>query len=314
MYGSFLVLFALMATGYFLAKRRIFNDETSHAMNKFVVYFAYPCLVVQKISTLEMEKTLFMDFLITVVLSTALLYLYHAISYLYGKARKFPRENANVAEFAMTSPNDGFMGFPIALLFYGEKGLLFMLAHNAALNLYFYTLGVTMLKRNQKDKTQFGFLSVSKFLAKLMLNPNIVALITGLLLCGLHVSMPQPLNDYLLYIGNVATPMAMIYIGTSLSKSNLFDILKDKLIIESSLVKLVWLPVLTFLIVLPLPLSDLIKITCIVGACYPTAAMVPILAEQAGQDPVLGSRILFLSTALSALTIPLAIQLLGLFI
>lgn len=314
MYGRFLVLFAMMATGYFLSKKGVFNDNANHAINRFIVYFAYPCLVVQKIGTLDIERSLFIDFLITVALATGLLYLYHGITYLYAKIRKFPRENANVAEFAMASPNDGFMGFPVALLFYGEKGLLFMLAHNAALNLYFFTLGIIMMKRNQPDRPKFSWRSFSKFVVKLIMNPNILALIIGLTLCGLHVHLPQPMNDYFTYIGSVATPMAMIYIGASLSKSNFFNIIKNKLIIECSLMKLIWLPVITYFIVMPLPLSDLIKITCVLGACYPTAATVSMLAEQERQDTVLASQILFLSTVLSAITIPIAIQLLGLLI
>lgn len=314
MYSRFLVLFALMATGYLLSKKGIFNDNANHAINRFIVYFAYPCLVVQKISTLDMERSLFIDFLITVALATGLLYLYHGIAYFYAKTRKFPRENANVAEFAMASPNDGFMGFPVALLFYGEKGLLFMLAHNAALNLYFFTLGITMMKRNQQEKAKLSWMSCGKFVGKLIMNPNIMALIVGLTLCALHVALPQPVNDYLMYIGNVATPMAMIYIGASLSKSNLFNIIKNKMIIESSLMKLIWLPMITYFIVMSLPLSDLIKITCILGACYPTAATVSMLAEQERQDTVLASQILFLSTVLSAVTIPIAIQLLGILI
>lgn len=314
MYGRFLVLFALMATGYILAKKKVFDSNSTHAINKFIVYFAYPCLVVQKISALEMEKSTFANFIITLVLSTLLLYLGYGISYLYGKARKFPRENANVAEFSMASPNDGFMGFPVALLFFGDMGLLFMLAHNSALNLYFFTLGISMMKRNKEEKQGITMGGMVKAVAKLIMNPNILALIVGLVLCGSGIKLPTPLNDYFLYVGNVATPMAMIYIGTSLAKSNFIEIIKDKRIVECSLMKLIWLPLITYGIMVFMPVSNLIKITCILGSCFPTAATVPMLAEQEQQDSRLGSEILFLSTVFSAVTIPLAIQLINMFI
>ncbi|MHC1723222.1 MAG: AEC family transporter [Aminipila sp.] len=314
MYGRFLVLFALMATGYILAKKKVFDSNSTHAINKFIVYFAYPCLVVQKISSLEMEKSTFTNFIITLILSTLLLYLGYGIAYLYGKARKFPRENANVAEFSMASPNDGFMGFPVALLFFGDMGLLFMLAHNSALNLYFFTLGISMMKRNKQDKRGITITSAVKAITKLIMNPNILALIAGLILCGLGIKLPVPFNDYFLYVGNVATPMAMIYIGTSLAKSNFVEIIKDKKIIECCLMKLVWLPLITYGIMLFMPVSNIIKITCILGSCFPTAATVPMLAEQEQQDSRLGSEILFLSTVFSAITIPLAIQLINMFI
>nr|WP_315024811.1 AEC family transporter [uncultured Aminipila sp.] len=314
MYGRFLVLFALMATGYILSKKKVFDSNSTYAINKFIVYFAYPCMVVQKISALEMEKITFINFMITFILSTLLLYVGYGISYIYGKVRRFPRENANVAEFAMASPNDGFMGLPVALLFFGDMGLLFMLAHNSALNLYLFTLGISMMKRNKEDKQGITIDSVVKAVANLIMNPNILALIAGLLLCGSGVKLPVPLNDYFLYVGNVATPMAMIYIGTSLAKSNFVEIIKDKKIMECCLMKLVWLPLMTSVIMLFLPVSDIIKITCILGCCFPTAPRVPMLAEQERQDSRLGSEILFLSTAFSALTIPLTIQLINMFI
>ncbi len=314
MYGRFLVLFALMITGYILAKKNIFDSHSTHAINRFIVYFAYPCLIVEKISALEMNRETFLNFILTLVLSTLLFYIGYGASYLYGRIRKFPRENANVAEFAMASPNDGFMGFPVALLFFGDMGLLFMLAHNAALNLYFFTLGICMMKRNQTDKPPITGRSLFKAAAELIMNPNILALTAGLILCGTGVKLPVPLKDYFLYIGNVSTPMAMIYIGTSLAKSDFIGIIKNKQIVECSLMKLIGLPLLTYGLVVFLPVSNLIKITCVLGACFPTAATVPMLAEQEQQDARLGSEILFLSTVLSAATVPLAVQLVSVFI
>lgn len=312
MYGRFLVLFALIVTGYVLAKKNVFTDQSNHAINKFIVYFAYPCLVVQKISALEMEKSVFIDFLVTLGLSAVLMYIGYGICYLYGRVRKFPRENANAAEFAMASPNDGFMGFPVALLFFGDLGLLFMLAHNSALNLYFFTLGIAMMKRNNSNKSAPTLLSIGKAAANLIMNPNILALIAGLILCGMGIKLPQAIDEYFLYIGNVATPMAMIYIGTSLTKSKFFEIIRNKRIIECCLMKLVWMPLITYALVIFLPVSSIIKVTCVLGACFPTAATVPMLCQQEQQDTKLASEILFLSTVFSALTIPLAVQLINL--
>lgn len=314
MYGRFFVLFALMATGYILARKKVFDQSTTQAINKFIVYFAYPCLVVEKISGLEMAGQTLFDFLLTLALSTLLLYLGHGAAYLYSKVRHFPKDNTNVAEFAMASPNDGFMGFPVALMFFGDWGLLFMLAHNAALNLYFFTLGIYTMRASRQERQKLTFSRFWKGTADLLMNPNILALMAGLILCGTGISLPGPVKEYLVYIGNVSTPMAMIYIGTSLAKSNFLKIVKNRQIVECSLMKLIWLPLLTYGLLLLLPVSQIIKITCVLGACFPTAATVPMLAQQEQQDAKLASEILFLSTILSAATIPLSVQLIQLFV
>ncbi|MCB6367588.1 hypothetical protein LI291_15550, partial [Intestinibacillus massiliensis] len=60
-----------------------------------------------------------------------------------------------------------------------------------------------------------------------------------------------------------------------------------------------------------LPIDPLIKAMLVLGCCFPAAAMVSMLAEQEGEDQTMSSKILFLSTLISVITIPLSIQLLS---
>ena len=49
MYGRYFVLFAILFTGWFLRKINFIDDKMDHSINKLVVYFAYPCLIVHNI-------------------------------------------------------------------------------------------------------------------------------------------------------------------------------------------------------------------------------------------------------------------------
>lgn len=311
MYGRFLVIFALIFTGYMLAKKKIFEDEATFAINRFIVYFACPCMIVQKISALEMDNRTFKDFMLMLVLSTVLMCAGYLVCYMYSKLRKFPREIANVAELSMNSPNNGFMGFPIALLFFGDIGLLFMLAHNAALNLYLFSLGSIVMRRNKTEGRKMSARQFAMFAAKVITNPNIVATLAGLIICGLNLHLPEALGEYFSYVGNITIPMALIYIGTTLTKSKLGDILKNVRVIECSVVKLALIPGLSALAVAFLPVSTIIKATCVLGASFPSAAFVPMLAQQEEQNAQFSCEVLFLSTLLSAVTIPVWVQLIN---
>lgn len=303
MYGKYFVLFAILFTGWFLRKINFIDDKMNHSMNKLIVYFAYPCLIVYNIGSLDLSGRTVVDFLIALVLSLACFYIYGFICTGYAKLRKFSAESSNVAEFAMMAPNDGFMGFPVTLIFFGETGLLFMLAHNAAMNIFTFTYGLKILRRNDADRRRATPMNLMKALLKLLVNPNILALMIGFAISLIGGSIPDPVSDYLLYIGNVSTPMAMIFIGSSLAKYRFIDIIRDKTVIESGVMKLVWLPAITALLVYFLPVDDLIKAVVVLGACFPTAATVSMLAEQEGQDLGLASRILFFSTVLSIATV-----------
>ena len=141
MYGQYFVLFAILFTGWILRKKNFIDDKMNHSINKLIVYFAYPCLIVHNIGSIDTTGRILIMFVVTFALSFACFLVYGLAVYLYARIRKFPKEESNVLELAMAMPNDGFMGFPVALIFFGDMGLLLMLAHNAAMNFFTFTYG-----------------------------------------------------------------------------------------------------------------------------------------------------------------------------
>ena len=315
MYGRYFVLFAILFTGWFLRKINFIDDKMDHSINKLVVYFAYPCLIVHNIGELDLTADVLADFGLTFVLSMLVFYLYGFFCKGYARLRKYPKNVSGIAEFAMSMPNNGFMGFPVALIFFGDSGLLLMLAHNAAMNFFIFTYGVKLLRDMKTDDhppiTPKRFITA---VVKLLLNPNILALFIGFAFSMLGNGVPGVLDEYLLYIGNVSTPMAMIFIGSTLTNYKFRDIIRSVVTIEGSAVKLLLLPLLTLAAVAFLPIDPLIRSILVLGISFPTAATVPMLAEQEGLDAGVASKILFLSTVASIGTVPLLIHIIQLVI
>lgn len=310
MYAQFFVLFAIMLTGYIFRKKGVIDGGMDTSLNRFIVYFAYPCMIVINIGTLEMNHRLMINFFVVLVIYVAIFFLFALFARLYTKIRNYPDSYSNVAEFAMVSPNNGFMGFPVAQIFFGTEGLFLMLACNAAMNLFFFTYGIALMQRN-KEKEPFRVKKILNIFVKLILNPNILALIIGLLLCLSKTEIPLPIHQYLSFLGNVSTPMALIYIGSSLATSSFFNIIKNKHIIECSVNKLLVMPLLAYVVLVFTPLDPLLIAMMVLSSCFPTAATVSMLAQQEGQDTVTASQILFLNTLFSAATIPLIIYLIN---
>lgn len=308
MYGKYFVLFAILFTGWFLRKINFIDDKMNHSINKLIVYFAYPCLIVHNIGSIDMSEKIIVSFLICFGISLVSFYIYGAIAFGYAKLRHFPKEESNTLEFAMTAPNNGFMGFPVALIFFGEIGMLMMIAHNAAMNFYIFTYGIKLVRRNQTGSRKATPKRFFKAALKLLMNPNIMALIFGFILRLMGGLLPEAVDEYLLYIGNISTPMAMIFIGSTLTGYRFKDIIKNRVIIETSLVKLIIIPLVTVPMVYFLPIDPIIKCAIILGTCFPTAATVSMLAEQEGQDPGPTSKALFLSTVASMVTVPVSVN------
>ena len=98
--------------------------------------------------------------------------------------------------------------------------------------------------------------------------------------------------------------MAMIFIGSTLAGYKFTDIVKSRITIEGSIIKLIGLPLVTIAVIYFLPVAPVIKCILALGISFPTAATVSMLAEQEGLEAGIASKILFLSTVVSIATIP----------
>ena len=309
MYGQFFVIFALMLTGYLTRKVNIISEEMNQSLNKFIIYVSFPCFIFYKVAGIEGGGVFIWDFMLTFIISTVLFLISGLYAFGYAKARRFPREDSGSAEIMMVFPNNAFMGFPISYIFFRDIGLLLMLANNIAMNLTLFSYGVFTLIRNDGGKR----FSVARAL-KCLLNPNILALIAGLIIYYLKLVIPNGAGVYLNYIGSICTPMAMIYIGSTLVGTNILQVVKNNIIIESVINKNIILPVLSCLLLIFLPISGIMKAIIVFGSCFPSAAMASVLVETEGKNSLLACRILVVSTAVSIVSIPIFVKLINLII
>ena len=305
-----IILFLLMMIGFLCRKREILSDEDCSGISRLVINVANPALVLT--AGINPQDTLKGRELLTAAFLSVGVYVFLIAASFAMTAIIRPQEKNRGTYRVMTVfSNIGFMGFPVALIFFGENGLLLMLAHNAAMNFFFFTYGLKLLRRNYDAQRRATPKSALRALCKLMLNPNILALMIGFVVSLLGGAIPEAVDEYLLYLGNISTPMAMIFIGSTLTGYKFFDIIKSRLIIETSIVKLLIMPLITAGIVYFLPLSAMIKSILVLGICFPVAATVSMLTEQEGHDPSPASKALFLSTVVSIVTVPVAINIIN---
>ena len=303
MYGQFFLLFAVVFTGYFLRLANFIDSNMNKGLNKFIVYFAYPCLLVKCIGTLDLSTSLMLQFIEATVIVVVMFFLFALVMRFYAKTTSKDDSIRNVFELASISPNNGFMGFPVALAFFGSRGLFFMVAHNVAMSLFVFTYGLLRLRGEKAENA--SAVKLLKTIGKVFLNPNVFSVGIGFLICIYDISLDNNIGEYLTMIGNVATPMAMVFIGSTLAENRLFDIVKIKIVWESAGIKLFALPIISMLLVYAAPLNIILKQIIVLAFALPTGTVIPMLAEQEGQNRLLGSQIMFITTVLSMGTLPI---------
>ncbi len=306
MYQQFAILFGLIITGYICTKRYIIDDQMNRGMNKFIISIAYPCLILDRMGNLDMPVSAFGNFIITTIVSLVIFLALGVYAYFYVKKRKYNVEDAPVAEFAILAPNNGFIGFPITFIFFGDLGLLYMIACNLSLNIVFFSYGIKLMKRGRELPGK-SIMTKTIELISLLINPKISAALIGLLLCHFEIKLPEIVDSYLSLLGGIATPMAMIFIGGTLATCKARDTLKNRFVLEAAVNKLFAAPIITLAIVWFMPIDPLVKTILVFCNAIPVATTVPIFSEQYDRNKKMASEILFITTLLSMASIPLAI-------
>lgn len=301
-FSQIIVLFLMILTGYVIKKKNIITDAGVFEMSRLLLYVTLPALVIKAMqfdSTVEHMKSGMKMSLISLVLYAFSI----AASYLVIKMIGAKGKSADVLQLCMIFPNVSFMGYPVVMSVYGEEGVFYAAFFNMFFDLLIWTVGIFILNRSSEQSGE------KKNLLLTFLNPGTVAVLIGLLFFLGPVKMPKFLDDTLMYLSRATIPIAMIVIGSLLSKSRFIDILKNKRLILVAIIKTVVFPVTMLFLMKAVGMTGYYLSIPVLIMSMPSAANIAIFAEKQNSDGVLASQGIFLSTILSLATIPLMVNL-----
>lgn len=296
-----LPFFLLIGTGWLAGQARFFPAEATGWLTKFVFYFALSAMLFRFAAGLDLGALFDRRFLLAYLCGTGALWLVAlAVARLRGQ---------NLADAAMEahcaiSGNTGFLGVPMLVLLLGPAAIgpvMMVLTIDLVLFSALLTLIVTAARQGR------GALSaVGPLILGVAANPMIVSMLAGLGWAGLHLPMPRPMDEFLSLLGAAATPGALFAIGASLATRRAdrpgpaLWISAAKLVLHPLAVGVAAFGIFR---VAPYPAGVMVA-----AASLPVAGNVYILAQHFGVATQRVSTAILISTALSILTVPLAIH------
>ena len=312
MFGQFFVLFGLMAVGYICSRRKFLNAEMTVGVGNIVLFFTIPALLFSSLANTKVEQTMLTNFGLMVALQFFSLILFGRILRLYYRFRKFEEDHINMLEVTGASVNNAFIGFPIALMFFGEEAVVYMSASVLGLNLYVWSIGLYIVKGVKGESLG----TMLRTLFKGAMNPNITSILLGLLasLIGLMQYIPEYVQNFISSLGTISTPLSLIYIGALTGNSGIKLLLKDREALEASLTKMIFMPIMAFAFIYFMPLQPLIKASYFLALSLPAAAIVPMMVGRYGNGAEASSKMVMLTTVFSMATLPPCIALCGIWI
>ena len=272
------------------------------AITKFVFYFALSAMLFRFSSQLEISEIFDLKFVGCYVVATSILYLLViVVSYFSGTKFETAVFDAQIA----TVGNTGFLGIPLLATLVGSQSVGYVMMILATDFAIFGTLIVVLIMVSRDQS--WGIRLLRPIAKGLFQNPMIVSFSLGIFWGYSDYQTPKFFSEFLVILGQAATPGALFAIGASLSFRKIDN---PKSAFWLSFLKLVAHPFLVGIMALYLfYLEPYAAAVMVITAALPVAGNTFMLAQHYKIDPERISAAILLSTLFSALTVTFAISL-----
>src|SRR5699024_9439423 len=141
--------------------------------------------------------------------------------------------------------NTIFIGLPLNIALFGDASISYFLVYYITNTVSTWAFGALLIAQDSKDATRK---SSTGFNWRKLLPAPLVGFLISLVFLLLNIPVPAFATNTLTYVGNIVTPMSLIYIGIVLSKAGLSNINFDRDTILALLGRYILSPVVMFLL------------------------------------------------------------------
>ena len=301
--GKLVTLFIYVIVGYVISKRKMISEGFSDGISRFLLVVTIPCLI---LSTFETDYTF--ERLVKAgevyVISLIIFGASILIGYLTAWIFRISEESKSVWIYSVTFTNHAFMGWAVMDAVFGGESIFYATFANLAFSTYAYTYGVWLMRSTGTEDGK------KHSMKEYIFTPVNAAIVVGLIMFIFQLRFPAPVDNAVQGMSSLTTPMAMLYVGTILTKSSIKDVFSDWRTYACSFVRLVLIPLLVLIIARPLVHDPMIYGVLVIGHAMPVAGFCAIFAGEYGNDVVLASKFIFITTLLCIITIPVFVMLL----
>lgn len=291
------MLLLLMIPGFIFKKKNILSESQSQALNNFVVYVTWPCMVIN-----AMQISFDIEILKNCGIITGKMLVVFLLMGFFGlfgaKKLKFSTGDQNLLIFMIIFGNTGFIGMPIIEALYGAEALFYASVLEAVNDILIFTVGIALVQSGAGKTTHIDL--------KQFLNPCFVGCIIGIILFLFQVQLPSVIGQPVEMLANATAPIAMSVLGYQLGELKIKDFSKDMRTYLTVAVKLFIAPSITLILIKILP-SDLAILdkTLVIDMCMPIAVMIVLLSQRYSLDTDYATKSVLISTIGLIVSVPI---------
>ena len=317
---SIIPIVLLIALGYILKGRGMFNDTFSSNLSRLIMSVILPAGVF--VSVLHHMQTSDLWNLRYGLLVVGLTYFVsYIVAFIMMKILRVPPGRRGIFINMVVNDNCLFIGLPVQIALFGPEALPFFLLYYIGNTISVWMVGVFLIEmdplpQNSSATGESVRPSGHKFSWKKLLPPPLMGFIVALIFLYAQIPLPTILHNTLNYLGDMVTPLSLLYIGIVLHDAGLKSMALNKDSLGGIFGRFVIAPLIMFGVIITvryiggITLEPIAMITFIVQSAGPVIAVLPIVANESGADLPFATGLVMISTILFVFVIPLIMELL----
>ncbi len=291
-------LLLMMLLGFFLVKGGLLQADGSKPLSVIALYVIMPCVIVESFQV-ERTREVCQGLLLAAGTAAILHLVLLAMQPFWKKIGLDPVER----DSAFYS-NAGNLLIPLVVGILGEEWVLYSTAYVCVQTVLLWTHARILMS----GETQVEW-------KKILLNPNVIAVVAGVLLFLLEIRLPGLLVETFESVGDMIGPLNMMVAGILLGGLSLKELRSYKRLPLVVLLRMVICPLILLAVIRILPLTVLapegetIVLICFMASITPTAAVITQMAQVFGRDARYAMAINVAGTVVSIVSMPLLVGL-----
>lgn len=274
----------MIGLGFYLSRKNWFEGNSSALISRLVLNVALPAYMVSNLLS-GYDKPKLISMLPGLPVPFIGIWISFALAHLLARLFRIRKERRGVFACMFTLSNGVFIGVPLNILLFGDESLPYSLLYYIANTTSLWTIasyGIAMDAHFLSGKPKPSLISLSGL--RRIFSLPLMALIFSVVLIMAGITLPKSLLDTFKLIGNMTTPLSMIFIGIMVSR---VEWKKIRLGADINLVvagRFLVTPILMYLLLKGRDFPVMMKQVLFLQSTMPVLAQTPILSGAYGAD------------------------------
>lgn len=283
-----------LGIGIFAYRKNMITDDNRNQLISLILNVLMPALVFNSFRAVSPE---ILKTGLWALIGSTVIYTFYALIGRFAY-RNIKESQRKVLDYATLVNNAGLAGQPLSLSMYGNIGALYASIFLIPHRIFMWSLGIEILEGSKNE------VKGPSTLSKLLRNPSIVAVFFGLARGFFQIELPTFLDRSIITMASIVSPFSRILIGSIIATISLHSLF-EKGVLRYTVIRLFVIPLSVLFISKMIGLDETLIGVFTIMSSMPAGTTTALLAADYDLDEAYASKIVFVTTILSILTVPI---------